>query len=157
VIIVAQRVREAAVRVDAEVVGEIRRGLCLLACAVHEDTDEEVRWLADKIADLRMFPDEEGRTNRSLLEVGGEALVVSQFTLAADWRKGRRPGFTRAAPPEDARRLVGLLEVRLRERGVVTASGRFGAAMDVSLCNEGPFTLVLDSRSRFDKTGGRAP
>ena len=156
-IVVAQRVREAAVSVDGELVGEIRLGLCLLACAVRDDTVEEVSWLADKIVDMRMFPDTDGRTNCSLLDVEGEALVVSQFTLAADWRKGRRPGFTKAAPPEDARRLVGVLESRLQERGVVCASGRFGAEMDVSLCNEGPFTLVLDSRSRFAKEVGGTP
>jgi len=142
--------------VDREVVGQIQRGVCLLACAVHEDTDAEVVWLADKIADLRMFPDDDGRTNCSLLDVRGEALVVSQFTLAADWRKGRRPGFTRAAPPEDARRLVQLLEDRLLERGVPTARGRFGALMDVSICNEGPFTLLLDSRSRSAAGAGGA-
>ena len=147
-IVVAQRVREASVKVDGEVVGQIGHGLCLLACAVQQDTDAEVVWLADKIADLRMFADGEGRTNDSLLDVQGEALVVSQFTLAADWRRGRRPGFTRAAPPEEARRLVQLLEERLQERGVSTAHRRFGAEMDVSICNEGPFTLLLDSRSR---------
>lgn len=149
-IVVAQRVREASVTVGGEVVGQIGHGLCLLACAVQKDTDAEVVWLADKIADLRMFADGEGRTNDSLLDVQGEALVVSQFTLAADWRRGRRPGFTRAAPPEEARRLVQLLEDRLQERGVSTAHGRFGALMDVSICNEGPFTLHLDSRSRAE-------
>lgn len=153
-IVVAQRVREASVRVDDEIVGEIDRGLCLLVCAVREDTDEEVSWLADKVVDLRVFADAEGRTNLSLLDVAGRALVVSQFTLAADWRKGRRPGFTGAAAPEDAQRLVQLFDERLRDRGVSTACGRFGALMDVSLCNEGPFTLVLDSRCRPTPPGG---
>jgi D-tyrosyl-tRNA(Tyr) deacylase len=155
-IVVAQRVTEAAVTVEGETVGRIGRGLCLLACAVHRDTDEEVLWLADKIVDLRMFPDGEGRTNCSLLDVRGEALVVSQFTLAADWRKGRRPGFTRAAPPEEAQRLVALLDEQLRERGVSTAGGRFGTMMQVSICNDGPFTLLLDSRQR-SSAGQAAP
>ena len=144
-IVVAQRVREASVTVEGEVVGRIEGGLLLLACALSDDTEEEVAWLADKIADLRLFADEEGRTNRSLLEVGGAALVVPQFTLAADWRKGRRPSFTRAAPPEQAQAGVARLVAGLEARGLPVEQGRFGAMMDVRLWNEGPFTLVLDS------------
>ncbi len=148
-IVVAQRVREAAVRVGDEVVGEIGPGLCLLVCAVQGDTREEVLWLANKIVDLRVFPDEDGRSQRSLMDVGGAALVVSQFTLAAEWRKGRRPGFTKAASPERAQELLAAFERELQSRGVPVAQGRFGAMMQLSLCNDGPFTLHLDSRPGF--------
>ncbi|MCB9897141.1 MAG: D-tyrosyl-tRNA(Tyr) deacylase [Planctomycetes bacterium] len=147
-IVVVQRVARAAVAVEGEVVGEIGRGLLLLACGVTNDRDDDVLWLADKIVDLRVFPDLQGLTNLSLSDVGGSALVVSQFTLAADWRKGRRPSFLRAAPPEEGERLVALLAARLSERGVPVSEGRFGAMMEVSLVNDGPFTLVLDGAQR---------
>ncbi len=147
-IVVVQRVSSASVEVDGQIVGTIGRGLCLLACAVAGDVDDEVLWLADKCADLRVFADARGLTNLALLDVGGEALVVSQFTLAADWRKGRRPSFVRAAPPAEGERLLQLFAARLRERGVQVAEGRFGALMRVALVNDGPFTLVLDGGSR---------
>lgn len=153
-IVVVQRVTEAAVRVDGEVVGAIDHGLCLLACALAADTDAQVDWLADKIVDLRIFADDEGRTNRSLIETGGAVLVVPQFTLAADWRKGRRPSFTRAAPPDVGVPLLARLVSRLRERGVTVSEGRFGAMMSVSLCNDGPFTLVLDSAQMPGQSAG---
>jgi len=151
VIIVLQRVARAACRVDGELTGRVGRGYCLLVCGVEGDEDADVVWLADKIADLRLFADEQGRTNLGLLDVAGEepsVLVVPQFTLAADWRKGRRPSFTRSASPEEGARLVGVLESRLSERGVGVAQGRFGAEMAIELVNEGPFTLVLDSAAR---------
>lgn len=144
-IVVAQRVTRASVRVDGEVLGAIDQGLCLLACAVQGDELEHVAWLGDKLADLRVFADDEGRTNRSLVEVGGAALVVPQFTLAADWRKGRRPSFTRAAAPELARARVAELCAHLEGRGLTVSQGRFGSLMSVELVNDGPFTLVLDS------------
>lgn len=147
-IVVAQRVREASVRVDGETVGAIDGGLCLLACALETDTDEEVLWLADKVVDLRIFADDEGRTNRSVAEVEGAALVVPQFTLAADWRKGRRPSFTRAAAPEVAEARLATFAGRLQARSIPVAHGRFGAMMEVHIVNDGPFTLVLDSGQR---------
>jgi len=148
VIVVLQRVAEASVTVDDELVGAIGVGYLALACGLADDQPEAVDWLADKLVDMRLFPDEQGRTNLDLRDVGGAVLVVPQFTLAADWRKGRRPSFTRAAPPEQARALVARLVARLKERGVPVAEGRFGAMMDVRLHNSGPFTLVLDSAER---------
>lgn len=145
-IVVAQRVSGAAVRVGTETVGRIGTGLCLLACAMDGDEDAEVVWLAHKLVGLRVFPDERGRAERSLHEAKGAALVVPQFTLAADWVRGRRPGFTRAALPRRAQELLGLLEDSLSAAGVEVARGRFGSQMTVELLNEGPFTLVLDSR-----------
>lgn len=146
-IIVAQRVAHAAVEVDGREVAAIGRGLLLLACAVSGDRDDSVDWLAAKLAALRVFEDAQGLTNLALSEVGGAVLVVPQFTLAADWRKGRRPSFTAAAPPEEGRRLVGRLVARLSSAGVPVQQGVFGAAMRVSLVNDGPFTLLLDSRA----------
>ncbi len=147
-IVVLQRVRRAAVQVAGETVGEIGTGLCLLCGAIEGDQDDAVRWLADKIAALRIFPDEQGKVNRSVLEVGGAALVVPQFTLAADWRKGRRPSFTRAAAPDRGQVLVELLATCLERAGLSVARGVFGADMEVRLANAGPFTMVLDSGQR---------
>jgi len=148
VLAVLQRVARAEVRVDGRVVGAIGRGACLLACAVADDGEEDARWLADKVVDLRLFGDAAGKTNLALADVGGAVLIVPQFTLAADWRKGRRPAFTAAAPPERARALLAVLAARLAERGAPCAQGEFGAAMQVELVNDGPFTLILDSRER---------
>ena len=145
---VLQRVTRAEVRVDGAVVGAIGRGSCLLVCAVTGDGDGDARWLADKVVDLRLFEDAAGRTNLALADVGGGVLLVPQFTLAADWRKGRRPSFTAAAPRAAGERLLAVLAARLSERGVTPAQGRFGAAMQVELVNDGPFTLILDSRER---------
>ena len=153
-IVVAQRVAQAAVEVEGREVARIACGLCLLACAVAGDGDAEVDWLADKIAGLRVFEDADGRTNLALADVGGAVLLVPQFTLAADWRKGRRPSFTAAAPPDEARRLLERLGAGLSARGVSVATGSFGASMRVALVNEGPFTLLLDSRER---PAGRPP
>lgn len=146
---VVQRVTRAAVRVDGETVGEIGRGLLVLVGAAAGDGLADAAALADKLAGLRIFPDDEGRMNRSVVEIGGAALVVSQFTLYGDVRRGRRPSFTEAAPPEAAEPLVDLVAAHLREAGVPCATGRFRAHMEVDLLNDGPVTLVLDV------TGGR--
>jgi len=148
-IVVVQRVCWARVRVEEVEVGAIDSGLVLLTCALNGDSDAEIDWLADKIVDLRVFSDNEGRTNLSVADVGGALLVVPQFTLAADWRKGRRPSFTRAADPETGRGAVRRFSERLVERGLSVAHGRFGATMQVELLNDGPFTLVLDSAAGF--------
>ncbi|HZP26234.1 MAG TPA: D-aminoacyl-tRNA deacylase [Dehalococcoidia bacterium] len=144
--LVIQRVRQAKVRVQEETVAEIGRGLLVLVGVAQGDSAEEAQGLAKKTAELRIFADDEGRFNRSLLETGGEALVVSQFTLLADARKGRRPNFIAAAAPEVAEPLVLAFADALREAGVPTQTGRFGAMMQVELTNDGPVTLVLDSR-----------
>jgi D-tyrosyl-tRNA(Tyr) deacylase len=148
VLAVLQRVSRASVRVEGRPVGAIDRGYCLLVCVVQGDTEDDARWLADKVTDLRLFEDADGRTNLALAAVGGAVLLVPQFTLAADWRKGRRPSFTAAAPAELAQRLLAALGAALTGRGVPWAQGRFGAQMEVELANAGPFTLILDSRDR---------
>ena len=143
--LVLQRVTSAAVRVEGETVGAIGRGLLVLAGVREGDDAETARRLAAKTAELRIFPDDEGRFNRSLVETGGEALVVSQFTLYGDVRKGRRPSFNDAAPPEVAEPLVEAFAASLEALGVRVARGRFGAHMQVELVNDGPVTLVIDS------------
>jgi D-tyrosyl-tRNA(Tyr) deacylase len=143
--LVIQRVSRAAVRVDEETVGEIAHGLLILIGVREGDDERTAPRLAVKAAELRIFPDEEGRFNRSLLETGGEALVVSQFTLYGDVRKGRRPSFNDAARPEVAEPLVEAFATALEALGVRVARGRFGAYMQVELVNDGPVTLVLDS------------
>jgi D-tyrosyl-tRNA(Tyr) deacylase len=143
--LVVQRVTRASVRIDDETVGAIGHGAVLLVGVGRDDTPDVVDRMADKLVGLRYFTDAEGRTNVAIAEVGGELLVVSQFTLYADVRRGRRPGFTPAAPPEQANPLVDRFTERLREHGLTVATGRFGADMAVELVNDGPFTLVLDS------------
>jgi len=143
--LVVQRVSRAAVRVGEETVGAIGPGSLVLVGIGVGDTPQLVDRMADKLLGLRYFEDEAGRTNRSIAEAGGSLLVISQFTLYADLRRGRRPGFTAAAPPEVAKPLVERFAVRLAEGGSTVATGRFGASMAVELVNEGPFTLVLDS------------
>ena len=140
-----QRVSRASVRVGDETVGSIEGGLAILLGVGPDDTDAIADDLARKAVELRIFRDDEGRTNRSLTDVGGSALVVSQFTLFADTRRGRRPGFTGAAPPELAERLYGQFATTLRALGVPVETGRFGAEMAVELVNDGPFTIWLDS------------
>lgn len=141
---VLQRVTDAQVRVDGEVIGQCGRGLMILVCAMRGDEESQAEALAAKASKCRIFPDEAGKMNRSLLDIGGEALVVSQFTLAADGRKGRRPSFDRAAPPEQAEVLYERFVARVRELGLQTATGRFGALMRVELVNDGPVTFVLE-------------
>ncbi|MFL5719926.1 MAG: D-aminoacyl-tRNA deacylase [Chloroflexota bacterium] len=143
-----QRTTAATVRVDGEVVGEIGPGLVIFVGVGPSDTETIADDLARKTAELRIFRDDEGRTNRSLLDVGGAALVVSQFTLFADTRRGRRPGFTGAAAPDEAERLYLRFGESLRRVGVTVATGRFGAEMTVALVNDGPFTIWLDTDDR---------
>ena len=143
--LVVQRVSHAAVRVDGEVLGEIGRGAVVLLGIGAGDDDALADRMADKLDGLRYFPDADGRTNLTLADAGGAFLVISQFTLYADLRRGRRPGFTDAALPEAAEPLVERFVAHLRGLGHRVASGRFGAMMDVELVNDGPFTLVLDS------------
>jgi D-tyrosyl-tRNA(Tyr) deacylase len=143
-----QRTTGARVRVHGEVVGEIGTGLVVLVGVGPADDEVVADALARRITELRIFRDEAGRTNRSLIEVGGAALVVSQFTLFADTRRGRRPGFTGAAPPEEADRLYRRVAATLEGMGVRVATGSFGAEMAVELVNDGPFTIWLDTDDR---------
>jgi len=140
-----QRTSGARVRVDDEVVGEIGAGLVVLLGVGPDDDEATVDALARRVTELRIFDDEAGRTNLSLQDVGGEVLVVSQFTLYADTRRGRRPGFTGAAPPEQAERLYLRFATALRGLDVRVATGRFGSVMAVELVNDGPFTIWLDT------------
>jgi D-aminoacyl-tRNA deacylase len=142
---VVQRVKESRVEVKGRTVGEIGPGLLILLGVAQEDTEQDSEHLANKIAHLRIFSDERDAMNLSLLDVSGAALVVSQFTLLGDCRKGRRPSFIRAAPPERARRLYEDFVRSLREKGVKVETGEFQAMMDVHLVNDGPVTLILES------------
>jgi len=139
-----QRVTSASVTVDSAVLGEIGTGLLVLVCAMQEDTEDKAIWLAQKIAKLRIFADDAGKMNHSLLDIGASALVVSQFTLAADTR-GNRPGFSSAAPPDLGRSLYEKFSAALAATGVPIANGRFGADMKVALVNDGPITISLDT------------
>ncbi|MCX7300932.1 MAG: D-aminoacyl-tRNA deacylase [Rhodobacterales bacterium] len=139
-----QRVSEAAVRVDGEVIGEIGPGLLILVCAVAGDEDTKPGPLAQKIAKLRIFRDAADKMNLSLLDTRGSALVVSQFTLAADTSRGNRPGFSYAADPATGNRLYEAFAQSIRDLGIPTATGRFGADMKVSLVNDGPVTIMID-------------
>jgi D-tyrosyl-tRNA(Tyr) deacylase len=143
--LVVQRVSRAEVRADGELLGAIGKGAAVLVGIGVGDTPELVDRLADRLAGLRYFEDADGRTNQAIDEVGGAFLVVSQFTLLADLRRGRRPGFGPAAPPEVAEPLVDRFVQRLRDAGRSVATGRFGAEMELELVNDGPFTLVLDA------------
>lgn len=146
---VLQRVTEASVSIDGEVVGAIGPGALVLVGISPTDSEAEARWLADKVANLRVWADEEGKMNRSLLDSGGEALVVSQFTLYGDARKGRRPSFIKAAQGPEAEALYERCVSALEELGVTCATGRFGAMMQVGLVNDGPVTILLDSDKTF--------
>ena len=142
---VIQRVSQAHVVVDGAIAGAIEQGVLVLLAITHADTAAEARRLADKIIGLRIFSDAAGRFDRTLADVGGAILVISQFTLYGDTRKGRRPSFTAAAAPEHAAPLVDLFVDHCQQAGLATASGVFGAHMDVHLINDGPVTLVLDT------------
>ena len=144
-----QRVSRAAVSVDGRVVGEVGRGLLALLGVARGDAQADADYLAEKILNLRVFPDPEGLMNLSVLDVRGGVLAVSQFTLLGDCRKGRRPGYSEAAPPEQAEALYRRFVAALRASGLPVAEGVFRAMMDVSLVNEGPVTLLLDSRKAF--------
>ena len=141
-----QRVSQARVIIAGETVGEIERGILTLLGITHHDTPEQAEWLADKVVGLRIFEDDDGKMNRDVIEVGGGVLIVSQFTLYGDCRKGRRPSFIEAAPPAIAVPLYAAFVDGVRARGVPTATGRFGAMMQVELINDGPVTLILDSK-----------
>jgi len=145
---VIQRVSSAQVRVDGRLTGSIGSGILLLVGVAQEDTEDDVRYIAGKCVNLRIFSDEKGDINRSLLDTGGELLVVSQFTLLGDTRKGRRPSFSAAAKADWANKLYALLLQQFRSYGVCVAEGVFGAMMEVSLVNSGPVTLIIDSNSR---------
>lgn len=145
---VLQRVADAAVTVDGESIGAIGSGLLVLLGVAAGDTADDAAYIARKTAEVRIFAGEDGRFDRSLLDTGGAALVVSQFTLFGDTRHGRRPGFTAAAPPEQAEPMVDETVGLLRGRGIPVQTGRFGAHMTVALVNDGPVTLIIDSRDR---------
>jgi D-aminoacyl-tRNA deacylase len=146
---VVQRVSRASVTVDGDVVGSIGKGFVVLLGVTHDDTEADAAYLAEKILGLRIFEDDAGKMNLSLADVGGACLVVSQFTLYGDCRKGRRPSFVAAAGPEQAEALYELLVERLRAGGINVATGRFRAHMDVELVNDGPVTMLLDSGKTF--------
>ncbi len=140
-----QRVTTASVTIDGQVVGEIGSGLCVFVGVTHDDSVETARKLAAKVANLRVFADDDGAMNRSLLETGGGALVISQFTLYGDTARGRRPSWVAAARPEHAAPLVDVFAAELGALGITVASGRFGADMQVALVNDGPVTLLLEA------------
>ncbi|MBI0576467.1 D-tyrosyl-tRNA(Tyr) deacylase [Neobacillus cucumis] len=145
--VVVQRSKKAKVTVNGEITGQINSGLVLLVGVTHDDTEEDAVYLADKVANLRIFEDDAEKMNLSLLDVGGEILSVSQFTLYGDCRNGRRPSFINAARPDQA---VGLYETfnrLLRDKGIHVETGRFGAMMEVELTNDGPVTLIVDSKA----------
>ena len=144
--VVLQRVSSASVKIDGVTTGEIGPGLVLLLGIAKDDAPEDVEYVVNKCAGLRIFGDDQGKMTRSLHDVGGEVLAISQFTLFGDTRKGRRPSFESAAPPEHAEPLYELAVERLRELGIRVATGRFGAFMEVSLVNDGPVTLTVESR-----------
>ena len=146
---VIQRVREASVTVDGEELGRVGAGYMILIGIHTEDTEADLRYMAEKVPNLRIFEDEAGKMNRSILETGGEILAISQFTLYGDARGGRRPGFTDAARPEKAEPMVRALIEAWRAKGIHVETGRFGADMQVSLVNDGPVTLLMDSTKLF--------
>ena len=143
--VVIQRSKQASVTVDGNVTGAIDKGYVLLVGITHTDTAEDIAYCAKKIAELRLWEDEEGKMNRSILEVGGDILSVSQFTLYAETKKGRRPSFTAAARPEQAKPMWDAFNDALREFGLRVETGIFGAMMDVALINDGPVTIIVDS------------
>jgi D-tyrosyl-tRNA(Tyr) deacylase len=142
---VIQRVSEASVSVEGKAVGKIGIGLAVLLGVAKRDTEQQAEWLANKLVNLRIFEDDAGKMNLSLQEIGAELLVVSQFTLLGDCRKGRRPGFSDAAPPEEADRLYQYFVEYLRSRGFIVKTGQFQAKMLVNICNDGPVTFVIES------------
>lgn len=146
---VVQRTTQASVSIDGEITGSIGKGIVVLLGIHPEDGVKELQWMADKVINLRIFEDDDGKMNRSLCEVEGEMLIVSQFTLYGDCRKGRRPGYSSAAPPEIAEPLYLQFVEEIATRGIRTATGTFQASMKVQLVNDGPVTLLLDSEKKF--------
>ncbi len=140
-----QRVTEAKVVVDGDIIGKVGEGLLILICAMQGDDDPDSAKLAQKIAKLRIFRDDQGRMNLSLADVGGAALIVSQFTLGADTSRGNRPGFSQAAPPEEGERLYEAFITDMKALGIAVETGQFGADMKVSLTNDGPVTIWMDT------------
>lgn len=143
---IVQRVQESRVEVNGTITGKIGNGLLVLLGVGKQDTEEDVRWLFDKICNLRIFANDSGKFDYSLLDINGHILIVSQFTLFGDCRKGRRPNFEKAAPPELARSLYIYSIEYCRSKGIETGEGEFGAMMDVHLINDGPVTLIIDSK-----------
>jgi len=143
---VVQRVKESSVKVDSRITGKIGKGLLVLMGVAESDRPGDADYLSEKIINLRIFEDENGKMNRSLLETGGEMLVVSQFTLLGDCRKGRRPSFVNAAGPEKANGLYEYFVKKVRDKGIFVETGQFRAMMDVSLINDGPVTLIIESK-----------
>ncbi|HKJ64496.1 MAG TPA: D-aminoacyl-tRNA deacylase [Desulfopila sp.] len=146
---VIQRVSEASVSVDKKTVGRIGKGVVVLLGIQASDTDGDISWMAEKIANLRIFEDTQGKMNLSLFDIGGEMLIISQFTLYGDCRKGRRPGYSAAAPPDIALPLYEKFIAAVAEMNICSATGIFGAMMEVTLTNSGPVTLLLDSEKTF--------
>ncbi len=146
---VIQRSKEASVQVDGKTIGAITSGIVVFLGIQQSDSINEIRWIGDKIINLRIFEDENGKMNRSLAETGGEMLIVSQFTLYGDCRKGRRPGYSSAARPEHAEPLYEKFITYIEEKGIKVGTGKFQATMDVKLTNDGPVTLLLDSDKTF--------
>lgn len=152
--ILVQRVSEAAVAIDEELKASISRGFLLLLGVGEEDTEEDALWLVRKVAGLRVFSDEDGKMNLNIKQIGGEILLISQFTLYADTRKGNRPGFSRAASPDKGNAYYEFMIEALRKEGLPVKTGRFGADMQVSLINDGPVTILLDSDDRHQSRRG---
>ena len=146
--VVLQRVAHASVKVDGEIIGKIQRGFLLLVGVTHDDAMEDMEYLVRKIVQMRIFEDEEGKLNRSIQDIGGEILSVSQFTLYADTKKGNRPSFSKAAPGDVALEMFEQFNGLLRDTGIPVETGQFGADMKVELLNDGPVTILLDSKTR---------
>ncbi len=146
--VVIQRVTEANVKVEGEIVGEVKQGLMLLVGIQEEDTKTDVDWLVQKILNLRIFGDEEGKLNLSVQDIKGEILCISQFTLIADYKKGNRPSFIKAAKPDQAIPLFEYFKAEISKSGLKTEAGIFGADMKVSLLNDGPVTILMDSQTK---------
>lgn len=146
---VVQRVKRANVSVDNKIIGEISHGILLLLGVEGNDEEKDLEYMCDKVPNLRIFEDENGKMNRSLMDVGGSLLVISQFTLLGDARKGRRPSFTEAAQPEKAIPMYTKFIGSMKEKNIVTQEGEFGADMQVELVNDGPVTILLDSKKTF--------
>lgn len=146
---IVQRVHQASVEVNEQIIGQIGRGLCCFVGTGREDQTQDLAYVADKIVGLRIFPDESGKMSQSLLDVGGEALLISQFTVYGDTRRGRRPSFASAMAPDEARESYQQFVQMVKERGVGVATGQFAATMRVRVDNDGPVSILIDSRKAF--------
>ncbi|WP_339172143.1 D-aminoacyl-tRNA deacylase [Solibacillus sp. FSL R5-0691] len=146
--VILQRSKQASVTVDGQVTGAIQKGYVLLVGITHSDTEEDIKYVAKKITDLRIWEDEDGKMNRSIIDAGGDILSISQFTLYADTRKGKRPSFVEAARPEQAKPLWEAFNEQLKANGLHVETGVFGAMMDVALINDGPVTITIESKGK---------